>query len=192
MSPSDTRTAILDAAQNLIRRVGANGMSYRDVSDAVGIRKASIHHHFPSKRALIEALLVRYNDAFLGQVDALRKSGTTGREQLLAFANLFEQALDSPDTSHVCLCGMLAAEIETHGETIARHIRTFYRRNAKHLVAILSEGRSDGSLEFEGDAKALGVLIFSLLEGAMLTARADGGLRQFRTVKRQLIRLVAA
>jgi TetR/AcrR family transcriptional regulator, transcriptional repressor for nem operon len=43
MSETDTRTLILDAAQDLIQRLGANAVSYQHLSEAVGIRKASIH-----------------------------------------------------------------------------------------------------------------------------------------------------
>jgi hypothetical protein len=49
MPEKDTRTAIMDAAQDLIQRMGANAMSYQHISDAVGIRKASIHYHFAAE-----------------------------------------------------------------------------------------------------------------------------------------------
>jgi len=55
--PSHTRTRILDTAQDLVQRIGANAMSYQHISEAVGIRKASIHHHFPKKEDLLEALI---------------------------------------------------------------------------------------------------------------------------------------
>ncbi len=38
---SDTRTKILNVADDLVQRVGLNAMSYKHISDAVGIRKAS-------------------------------------------------------------------------------------------------------------------------------------------------------
>jgi TetR/AcrR family transcriptional repressor of nem operon len=38
-----------DVAQELVQTVGANAMSYQHISKAVGIRKASIHHHFPAR-----------------------------------------------------------------------------------------------------------------------------------------------
>ena len=60
MLATDTKTAIMDAAQELIQRGGVNAMSYQHISDAIGIRKASIHHHFPTKDSLIEAVLQRY------------------------------------------------------------------------------------------------------------------------------------
>jgi TetR/AcrR family transcriptional repressor of nem operon len=59
MLTGDTKTSILDAAQALIQRGGANAMSYQHISDAIGIRKASIHHHFPTKEVLLEAVIQR-------------------------------------------------------------------------------------------------------------------------------------
>src|SRR5262245_62705529 len=67
----DTKTAIMDAAQELIQRRGANAMSYQDISDAVGIRKASIHHHFPAKDDLIQAVTERYADYVLASMDEI-------------------------------------------------------------------------------------------------------------------------
>ena len=54
----------MDVAQDLIQRRGVNGMSFQDISDAVEIRKASIHHHFASKQDLVEALVTRYRADF--------------------------------------------------------------------------------------------------------------------------------
>src|SRR3712207_7018673 len=46
------RDRLLDVAQELVQRVGANAMSYQDLSKALGITKASIHYHFPTKADL--------------------------------------------------------------------------------------------------------------------------------------------
>ncbi len=60
MKTTDTKLKILDTAQELIQKLGVNAMSYADISTAVGIRKASIHYHFPSKEDLLVSLLERY------------------------------------------------------------------------------------------------------------------------------------
>ncbi|MDJ0695923.1 TetR/AcrR family transcriptional regulator [Mastigocoleus sp. MO_188.B34] len=71
MKQTDTKTLILDVAQELIQRLGVNCMSYQDISNSVGIRKASIHTHFPRKNDLLAALLDRYSDRFLRMVDGI-------------------------------------------------------------------------------------------------------------------------
>ena len=55
----DTRTALLESAERTARQRGYDGFSYADLADDVGIRKASIHHHFPTKATLALALIER-------------------------------------------------------------------------------------------------------------------------------------
>jgi len=74
MRKTDTKGKILDAAQDCIQRVGANAMSYQDISEAVGIQKASIHYHFATKERLIEALIDRYSERFFSLVQSIVES----------------------------------------------------------------------------------------------------------------------
>lgn len=48
---------ILDAAGELFVTQGYTVTSTRAIADAVGIRQASLYHHFPNKEAILEALL---------------------------------------------------------------------------------------------------------------------------------------
>lgn len=50
---NDTRLRILCEAASLFRRHGYTGTSMADLSEAVGITKSSLYHHFPSKEALL-------------------------------------------------------------------------------------------------------------------------------------------
>ena len=49
---ANTVEAIMDAAERRIRELGYNGFSFRDIAADVGIKSASVHHHFPTKPAL--------------------------------------------------------------------------------------------------------------------------------------------
>jgi TetR/AcrR family transcriptional repressor of nem operon len=189
-SPKDTKTAILDAAQSIIQTCGANGISYQHISDIVNIRKASIHYHFPTKDKLIEELVRRYSLNFLTLVDKFMDSPIPAATKLRKYVELFEKTLQDAPGMKVCLCGMLGAELVSLGSPTVLLLRDFYRENVNRLERILEEGRTTGSLSFSGDGKSLGVLVFSLLEGAMVIARTDGGVGQFRSVKNQLLRLL--
>ncbi len=48
---------ILDAAGELFVTKGFTVTSTRSIAEAVGIRQASLYHHFPNKEAILEALL---------------------------------------------------------------------------------------------------------------------------------------
>jgi TetR/AcrR family transcriptional repressor of nem operon len=192
MGDIETKTKILDAAQDLIQRCGANGMSYQHISEAVGIRKPSIHYYFPTKEDLIEALLDRYSGYFLGMVDEIIDREATAKRRMQRYLDLFEATLSNGSSDKACLCGMLGAELASLGDDSAAKIRHFYEENEKRLTRILDEGRKSKEFHFAGDSRATATLIFSLLEGAVLIARAQGGVKQFRGIARQLMSLLNA
>lgn len=49
----DTRESLIKSAEYMLRSKGYAAFSYADLEKAVGIRKASIHHHFPKKKILV-------------------------------------------------------------------------------------------------------------------------------------------
>src|SRR6201987_6515356 len=57
---SETAEQILELAEMLIQTRGYSAFSYQDIADSLGIRKASIHYHFPSKTDLGIAVVDRY------------------------------------------------------------------------------------------------------------------------------------
>src|ERR1700690_1820272 len=71
-APTAAARAILDAAERLAQTRGYNGFSYADVAAQIGVTKASLHYHFPSKAELGRALIERYHVGFteaLGTID---------------------------------------------------------------------------------------------------------------------------
>jgi TetR/AcrR family transcriptional repressor of nem operon len=190
MEQLDTKTRILDVAQELIQRLGVNGMSYQDISDRVGIRKASIHTHFPKKDDLLAALLDRYNDRFLRIVDGIWDSGDSPEVKLRRYCGLFTATLGSGDGDKACLCAMLGAELATLNYPSIERVRRFYEANEARLEVVLKAGRQDGSFRFPGETRTMASLIFGSLEGGMLVARVQGGAPRLHETIEQLVRLV--
>ena len=190
MNATDTRTQILDIAQDLIQRVGVNGMSYQDISKVVGIRKAGIHYHFPTKDDLLAALLDRYNNYFLRLVDGIIAQPDLAEVKLRRYCSLFEATLSSGNGDKACLYGMVGAELATLKHPLVERVTAFYRDNESRLIKILDQGRESGEFSFFGEIPAMATLIFSLLEGGFLIARANGGTAQYRAIIEQLMQLV--
>jgi TetR/AcrR family transcriptional repressor of nem operon len=110
--PRSSRTSqrILDVAERLIQTRGFNGFSYADVAADVGITKASLHYHFPTKADLGLSLVRRYQVTFDEALEALSHSGRDARGLLQAYVELYGSVLRK---DRMCLCGMLAAEHTT-------------------------------------------------------------------------------
>ena len=191
-STKDTRTHILDVAQDLIQRRGLNGMSFQDISDAVKIRKPSIYHHFASKQDLVEALLTRYRTEFGSLLDGILASKAKARVKLQRYGALFEGTLQAGNHDKSCLCGMLAAEVLSLGKGQALSVKGFMQDNVTFLTKVLKEGKSDGSLVVRGSVEDVASMVLSTFEGGLIVARADGGPEQLSAIVRHLVNLLAA
>ena len=67
-----TRAAILSASTQLFAEKGFIGASISDIAEIVGVSKSSIYHYFPSKEAILHALI----DSFAKEVDQLIKAAS--------------------------------------------------------------------------------------------------------------------
>ena len=186
----DTKENLLDAAERAARARGFEGFSYADLSEAVGIRKASIHHHFPRKADLAEALMDRYAERFLERLSGVEGAGVPAAEQLDRYVAIYREALGGGAT--VCLCVAFSAERENLPDAVIRQIRRFHDASIAWLAKLLDRGRRDGSLSFGDDVIAEATSLLALVEGAQLLAHAAEDVALFdRAVAAQTERLSA-
>ena len=186
----DTKTRILDTAQELIQRRGLNAMSFQDLSDAVGIRKASVHHHFATKNDMVASLLVRYLENFDSAVDRVMSSRVSGLNKLERYCNLFLETLQSGGQDKGCLCGMLMVEMASLDDPSMVLVRQFVRSNGRRIEAMVREGVEDGSIAIRGSVSGTARLLLAALEGSLLVARCEGGPKQLAENIAQLLTLL--
>jgi TetR/AcrR family transcriptional repressor of nem operon len=180
----DTRQRILDVAERLVQTRGFNGFSYADVAAALGITKASLHYHFPTKAELGQRLIERYESRFLDALAAIDRSGVDAREKLRRYASIYADVLRS---NRMCLCGMLASDYATLAKPVKDGVKHFFDRNEDWLVAVLEEGRKSGTLRFAGSPDVAARAVVGALEGAMMLARSYGETARFEAVADRLI-----
>ncbi|MBA3707800.1 MAG: TetR/AcrR family transcriptional regulator [Planctomycetes bacterium] len=180
---TDTAERILDIAEKLVQQRGYNAFSYADIAAAMRISKASIHHHFLAKADLAEQLIVRYHQHFvaaLAEIDQLPDP----RKRLRRFVQVY---LDVLRSDRMCLCGMLAAEIDSLPKPVRDEVRRFFTATEDWLSRLLAAGRRAGTLAFTGSPDAEATLMVTALEGAMLVARSYGDVRHFEVVAERLL-----
>ncbi|MBL4766787.1 MAG: TetR/AcrR family transcriptional regulator [Rhodobacteraceae bacterium] len=169
--PSDTKSAILAAAEQAVRRKGYDGFSYADLSKKVGIRKASIHYHFPTKADLSVALMQRYMTEFSSACTEIEKQNTTGAARLSGLINYYRLAID--DGRCLCLCVSFSGSRDSLSEALVTQIRRFREETLQWIERAFDLGRADGSvLNVAGPAQEAAATL-ALLEGAQLMARAQ-------------------
>jgi AcrR family transcriptional regulator len=62
-----TRKQLLDAAMKLIRQKGFGGLRTIEVASVAGVSRGALMHHFPSKHALVVAVLTYVNEVTFAQ-----------------------------------------------------------------------------------------------------------------------------
>jgi len=186
-----TKDDILIIAQDLIQRRGVNGMSYQDLADAVGIRKASVHHHFASKSDMVSALLQRFNEQFDQAVAQIANGSASGRTRLKRYLDLFANILEDSKLDKVCVCGVLMAEIASLDEQGIQHVRDFLHNNVQQVCKMIEAGIEDGSLAPNQSVEATADLLLATLEGGLLMARCEGGRKRMKTINDRLLGLLS-
>lgn len=166
---SDTRSTLVDEATSLIRTRGYSGFSYADLSSAIGVRKASVHYHFPTKEDLGVEVVEAYSADFASRLDRIAAGDGDMLGRLGDYAALYGAGL--PDEK-ICLCGALAAEAEAVPERVREANARFFAANLEWLTGILEDGARAGQLRAGANPVHAARGILACLEGALLVARA--------------------
>ncbi len=125
-----TRSALVDNATALVRRRGYAAFSYADLAEVVGIRKPSIHHHFPLKEDLAVAIVEAYTGRFRERLNAIAADAADLPGRLRAYAGLYREGLARGEG---CLCGVLASEVAILPPRVRAGVEAFFALNLRWL-----------------------------------------------------------
>ena len=167
---SNTRDAILAAARLKAQAHGYTGLNFRDLAAEVGIKAASIYHHFPSKADLGAAVARRYREDVAATLDSMLAETPEPLVCLRRYPDLFRKALAAGN--RLCLCSFMAAEHDDLPEAVKREVQAFADTNIAWLSGLISAASLTGA----GGARQRASAIFAAIAGAQLMARSRADL----------------
>lgn len=170
-----TAERIAEVAEDLIQKHGFHGFGFQELADRIGIRKASIYHHFPTKTELGRAVIDRYRQRTMAISTKLDQVG--GIEHWSALALYLDPIMTIARTpGQACLCGVLAGEYLSLPEPLQIEVSAFFSEHMIWLARLLDSGRRARAFKFEGTPDAMAQLLFAAIEGGMLIKRSTGNL----------------
>ena len=172
----------MDLAESFLQDKGFNGFSYAHIAAELNVKNAAIHYHFPSKEALVCAVIQRYRDRFQLWINNARIKNLSPQEKLDWFFSIYTNT--RADNGKVCLAGSLETEFNSLPVSVREQTEALTHELLAWLQATLSEGREAGVFHFGGEAASKAALILSSLQGALQMARALGT-NQFHAVVQQ-------
>lgn len=185
-----TSDDILTCARSLIIAGGYNGFSYADIAEVVGIRKASIHHHFPSKVDLVRTLVARYREEVEAGMENIELHVSDALEQLRFYVGYWEACI-ADASAPICVCALLASQLPVLPEEVAMEVREHFRYLSTWLTSVLDRGSRLGQLQLRSTPQAEAESFMATVHGAMLSARAYGDPNMFSFVTGPLLERLA-
>lgn len=173
----ETREKLVDLGEAAIRSRGYTGFSYADIARDAGIRKASIHHHFPTKADLGLAVLERYSSRLSEALRKIGKTHATAGANMLELIKFYRDACGEGD--QLCLCVALSANIHAIDDAVHRRLSSTNQMTCDWIADLMSAGRKDGSINPVGNPANEATAVLALLQGAQLLARTTGDLDDF-------------
>lgn len=175
----DTRTALLAEAETLIRSRGYSGFSYADLSEKVGIRKASIHHHFPTKEVLVATALEEYRARYAKGLQRIELDHANALDRIEAYGRLY---ITGVTRGLGCLCAALAAELKILPDSLKAGTTAFFKEHIAWLELVYRQGLAQKEVCALIEAKEAARMIISALEGALMMERMLAGRQGFELV----------
>lgn len=170
---TNAKEAILAAGRQSAQAHGYGGLNLRDLASEVGIKAASIYHHFPSKADLAAAIAERYWQDTKAWLEEVASHKGDPVESLREYPNTFRMSLENGN--RLCLGSFLGAEYDDLPEPVRREVQTFADINVAWLGERLIEAGLVAAAESEERARA----VFAAIAGAQLLARSRSDISLF-------------
>lgn len=172
----DTKSKIQDVAERFIIQGGYGAFSFRDIAEAVGIKSASVHYHYPTKSDLVAAVMARYTHDFSQMLPDPHDEELDAKQLLHGFIDGFKAKVVTQ--GNMSLCTMLTSDKPILPELVSGELATFYELLLTWLSKLFV--RLDLSNDIEAMIKASQLL--ASLHGASILVQGTGDTEYFDNV----------
>lgn len=166
---SDTRNSLIRSGELLLRSNGYSAFSFADLEKSVGIKKTSIHHHFPTKEDLGLVIVQTYISQTVEEFQRIELQHDRALDRLRAFAALFQKCIHD---GTLPLCGALAAEMGVMPERLQALTKQYFETHMGWLEKTISYGVDKDEFSALPNARQGAYQFLSLLEGATFVSWA--------------------
>jgi TetR/AcrR family transcriptional repressor of nem operon len=192
LATGSTREQILAVARGFIETRSYLGFSFQDVADAVGVRKASLYHHFATKEALGIAVIRAATQGFKDW-DAAR--AREPKDALESYFRMYRNTLRAG--SAMCPAGALAPGWGVINDELRLAVQELRNTQVTWLTGVLGALASapapapalrakTGKARKGPSTASLAAYVFSVCQGALLSARMTGRVEDFDEAVEQL------
>ncbi len=155
---SDSRTGILDAAEQLFARRGFRSTTIKAIAGAAGVNTALLYYYFPDKQGLYHAVLERAFGGLIGEGEDRLRGDHDPEQAVRAFVALQASYFGRhPNRPHLFVRELLDHGAEHAAGQLTRLAATLFRR----LCDIIERGQAAGQFRPDLDPRRAAISVIS-------------------------------
>lgn len=177
--PANERRAVtVEAVIALAAEQNPGEITTAAIARHMGLTQGALFRHFPSKDAILQAVMEWVAERLLARVD---KAAQAAVSPLAALEAIFMTHIDFI-AQHPGVPRMLFGELQRAVDTPAKRMaRTMLDRYGKRLSALIEQGKAQGELAAEVNTAAAATLFIGAIQGLVMQSLLAGNTGQMRT-----------
>ena len=176
--PADERrAATVEAVVDLAAEQNPSDITTTAIAQRMGLTQGALFRHFPTKDAILQAVMSWVTERLLARVDKAAE-GTTS--PVAALEAVFMTHIDFV-SEHPGVPRMLFGELQRPGETLPKRIvQTLINHYGERLHRLLEAGKAQGELDAGLDVDAAAVLFIGTIQGLVMQSLLAGDVTRIR------------
>ncbi|TAM93149.1 MAG: TetR family transcriptional regulator [Rhodanobacteraceae bacterium] len=177
LSADERRAATVEAVVDLAANQNPGDITTAAIALRMGVTQGALFRHFPSKDAVMQAVMVWVGDRVLGRVD---KAVAGAASPMAALEAAFSAHVDFA-SKHPGAPRMLFGELQHPEDTPAKLVvQTLLRQYSKRLRILLEAGKAQGELEATLDVEAAVIAYIGMFQGLVMRTLLAGDAAHMR------------
>jgi AcrR family transcriptional regulator len=184
--PEERRRQLISVASRLIAAKGIESLRTRDIAAAAKINIATLHYHFPTKEALLQAVIADLIDQFRSARESKHLPAESARQQLRLEMQDVRTRLVSAQEQLAVLTEL--AILARRDPAVANILKRMDRGWHRQLSKILQRGKNGGEFRQDLDVPSAATAIMTQLRslGYLIEPKQAEVLRIFDQIEAQI------
>jgi len=160
MAPDDRKSAILEAARDVLCRKGYENTVVAEIAGRLGVVEGTVFKYFPTKRELLLKVLERWYQEMFGDYarDLAGARDPRERLRLLVWRHL-RSVRDNPQ-----LCRLMFREVREGADYAGSRIHALNKRYTRLLMDVIADGVKSGAFRSDVPLALLRDLVYGGIE----------------------------
>ena len=176
--PADERrAATVEAVIALAAEQNPNDITTTAIAHRMGLTQGALFRHFPTKDAILQAVMSWITECLLARVD---KAAAGGASPVAALQAIYETHIDFV-SEHPGVPRMIFGELQQPAPSLTKQmVLALVRDYGERLRRLLEVGKAQGELAADLDVNAAAVLFIGTIQGLVMQSLLAGDVARIR------------